>query len=79
MTAPRANPDPSSRTRSSAGPATRWGPLPGTKAELEALEQSYRKAVPGGALKVLRGAAADEAAVRSAAPGQAFLHLATHG
>jgi CHAT domain-containing protein len=50
-------------------------PLPGGDAEAEAV----RRAWPEREVTVLRGAAAGEAAVRRLAPGNAVIHLATHG
>jgi CHAT domain-containing protein len=62
-----------SRGRRSADLAgLRWPQLPGTAAEADAIAKSFK------GLKVVRGAAATEAAVKQVASPQ-ILHLATHG
>jgi CHAT domain-containing protein/tetratricopeptide (TPR) repeat protein len=56
-----------------------FGRLPGAKAEMEAVEQSFRKQFPAGRLQPLRSGEATEERVRREAPHYRWLHLATHG
>lgn len=52
------------------------GPLPGAASEIAALRELAQGRA--GAIDVLSGAAATEAAVRTAMPGRSMIHLATH-
>jgi tetratricopeptide (TPR) repeat protein len=56
-----------------------WPRLPGSKTEVLAIRDSFRRYAPDGAVLVLQGAQATEAAVRREAPRHRYLHLATHG
>lgn len=53
--------------------------LPGTRTEILAIEDSFKKAVPGVAPKILRDGEVTESAVRRESPKYEYLHLATHG
>ncbi|HET6462893.1 MAG TPA: CHAT domain-containing protein, partial [Candidatus Krumholzibacteria bacterium] len=61
-------------TYASSG-ASALAPLPGTTRETDAVVSAFGK----NRVTVLLGDAATEAAVRSAMPGKAVIHLATHG
>jgi CHAT domain-containing protein len=56
----------------------RWGPLPGTAAEADAIAALFRRGV-GGPTETLSGPRATKGALRAALPGKRYLHLATHG
>jgi len=60
-------------------PQPTWKPLPGTSAEIAAIERFVREEFPQSAPAVLREAEPTEAAVRREAPGRRWLHFATHG
>jgi CHAT domain-containing protein len=53
--------------------------LPGTRFEIEAINDLFRAAHPGSRGRTLRGSDATEGAFRAALPGSRFVHLATHG
>jgi CHAT domain-containing protein/tetratricopeptide (TPR) repeat protein len=53
--------------------------LPGTKEEMEAIDQLYRRNFPGLDAHVLAGVEATEQAFRDKAPRHRWVHLATHG
>ena len=55
----------------------RYAPLPGSGAEAAAVGKLW--SAQGGQAKVLSGPAASESALKTQAPGQRVLHLATHG
>ena len=57
----------------------RWGSLPGTKIETEAIEALFRKQVTGGVVKSLSKGDATQAAIRQGAGNYRYLHIATHG
>ncbi len=59
--------------------AVRFAPLPGTRAEAEAVAEAWRGARSAEPAMRLEGAAATEAALKRLAPGHRVLHLATHG
>jgi tetratricopeptide (TPR) repeat protein len=70
------------RWRSEASPCASTGtfslpPLPAARAEAERIVRSWPPAA--GTAHLLVGAEASEAAWKSAAPGKAVIHLATHG
>ena len=54
-------------------------PLPGTRFEIEAIDDLFRAAHPGSRSAMLRGPTATEGAFLAALPGSRFVHLATHG
>jgi CHAT domain-containing protein len=54
-------------------------PLPGTRAEILAVRDSFEERFPNGQVKMLRKAQATEDAIRQQAPRHRYLHLATHG
>ncbi len=58
--------------------ALRFAPLPGTGAEAREIATLWRRAARGDA-RLLARRDATESAIKSAAPGRAVLHLATHG
>jgi WD40 repeat protein/CHAT domain-containing protein/tetratricopeptide (TPR) repeat protein len=68
----------SSRGTRAGGPL-RWDRLKGTRGEVEAIEQLFKKVPSHGKLTVLCGADATEGAVGRRAPGHRYLHFATHG
>ena len=58
----------------------RWDPLPGTRAEVEGLSALVNRTWPDAErVKVLKGGAATEEAMKSAVTGRTILHFATHG
>jgi CHAT domain-containing protein len=68
------------------GPAPRgapgellFAPLPGTKGELATIVKLYEQAFGAKGLTALEKQGATTLALRDAAPGHAYLHLATHG
>ena len=65
--------------RKRAGGPRAWDRLPGTAGEVSELADSFRTAVPGGKLTVLRAVEPTEAAVRDHLGRHEYLHLATHG
>jgi CHAT domain-containing protein len=71
--------EPEGWKRKRAGEAMHWPRLPGTRGEILAIEDVFRKAVPKGKLTVMRGGEPTEAAVRQLAPQHEYLHFATHG
>jgi CHAT domain-containing protein/Tfp pilus assembly protein PilF len=71
--------EPEGWKRKRAGEAMNWKRLPGTRGEILAIEDVFRKAVPKGKLTVMRGGEPTEAAVRKLAPQHEYLHFATHG
>ena len=58
---------------------TKWNRLPGTKAEVLSIENSFRKYFPSGSLVELNQNTASEQSVRESAPKSKYLHFATHG
>ena len=58
---------------------TKWNRLPGTKAEVLSIENSFRKYFPSGSLVELNQNKASEQSVRESAPKSRYLHFATHG
>jgi CHAT domain-containing protein len=59
--------------------SSRFGQLPGTARESDAVTAAFRTRAPRVPVTVLRGAEAVEPAVRAALEGKRFLHLAVHG
>ena len=59
--------------------AMTWGPLPGTRAEILAIRDSFEQKFSDGTDKQLRKQQATAEAVREAAPKYRYLHFATHG
>jgi len=57
----------------------KWNRLPGTKAEILSIENSFRKYFPSGSLVELNQNKASEQSVRESAPKSRYLHFATHG
>jgi CHAT domain-containing protein len=59
----------------------RFGPLPGTGAEVSAISKTWEAARPQDAAsdEIATGARASEALFKRAAPGRRIAHLATHG
>ena len=57
----------------------KWNRLPGTKAEVLSIENSFRKYFPSGSLVELNQNKASEQSVRESAPKSKYLHFATHG
>jgi CHAT domain-containing protein len=64
---------------SRAGERLEFKYLPGTKEEMEAIDQLYRRNFPGHEPHVLAGLEATEQAFRDKAPRHRWVHLATHG
>jgi CHAT domain-containing protein/Tfp pilus assembly protein PilF len=62
-----------------SGAALKWGPLPGTRTEIAAIKETFRKRFPKGRVTDLSKDQATEEAVRSQAPRHRHLHFATHG
>ena len=75
----KKNDEPEGWKRRRAGDAMNWNRLPGTRGEILAIEDVFRKAMPKGKLTVMRGSEPTEAAVRQLAPQHEYLHFATHG
>ncbi|MSQ96433.1 MAG: tetratricopeptide repeat protein [Gemmataceae bacterium] len=65
--------------RQREGSPMKWERLPGTRGEVLAIEDTFRKAVPQGRLTVLREGQPTEATVRRLASQNEYLHFATHG
>ena len=61
------------------GQPQNWKPLPGTRAEVAAIKDSFHKRFGDAALRELSGGQATHGAVRGEAPNYQFLHFATHG
>jgi CHAT domain-containing protein len=61
------------------GKAQRFGSLPGTRAEIEALRRLYQAHFKQPARPPLQGSAATESELRKNVAGAQYLHLATHG
>jgi len=59
--------------------AMKWNELPGTRAEILAIRDSFEQKFPDGTDKQLRKQQATAEAVREAAPKYRYLHFATHG
>ena len=57
----------------------RWGRLPGTAAEIDAIRKKYDQGFPNGKVKVLKGLEATKAAFCAETSRHQYLHLATHG
>lgn len=57
----------------------KWNRLPGTKAEVLSIENSFKKYFPSGRLVELNQNKASEQSVRESAPKSRYLHFATHG
>jgi CHAT domain-containing protein/Tfp pilus assembly protein PilF len=57
----------------------KWNRLPGTKAEVLSIENSFKKYFPSGSLVELNQNKASEESVRESAPKSRYLHFATHG
>ncbi len=53
--------------------------LPGTESEIKTIESMIGQHRPSAETTILRSGAASEAAFAQAAPGQHYLHIATHG
>lgn len=66
-------------SRRRAGSLQTWDPLPGTRAEILSIEDSFTRAIPEAVPRVLREGVASEAAVREAISDYEYLHFATHG
>jgi CHAT domain-containing protein/Tfp pilus assembly protein PilF len=58
---------------------TKWNSLPGTRAEILAIRDSFEQKFADGKTQQLRKEKATAAAVREAAPEYRYLHFATHG
>jgi CHAT domain-containing protein len=56
-----------------------FGPLPGTQAEVAAIQKAYQSRFQSGSMTLLEQGSATEEAFRRQAPQARFLHLATHG
>jgi CHAT domain-containing protein len=56
-----------------------WRPLPGTRAEVVAIKDSFQQRYPQAPLTERRRERATESAFRQHAPQHRYLHLATHG
>lgn len=65
--------------RSNGEGAITWPPLPGTRAEIEALGRTLREQIPGVNVRLLTESAATESALRQYSPETRWLHVATHG
>jgi CHAT domain-containing protein len=74
--APRAGEDTRSAPRTGR---EHFGPLPATRAEILAVEASFKDLFEGGASTALRKGGATKAAVRKALASVRYAHLATHG
>ena len=61
------------------GKGAKWNRLPGTKAEVLSIENSFKKYFPSGSLVELNQNKASEQSVRESAPKSKYLHFATHG
>ena len=57
----------------------KWNRLPGTKAEVISIENSFKKYFPSGSLVELNQNKASEQSIRESAPKSRYLHFATHG
>ena len=57
----------------------KWNRLPGTKAEILSIENSFKKYFSSGSLVELNQNKASEQSVRESAPKSRYLHFATHG
>lgn len=57
----------------------KWSALPGTRDEIQSLEQLFKTSTKEGRIQVLRGKDATEAAFRQHAPRHRVLHVASHG
>ena len=79
LAANETKPDVDGWKRRREGTPMKWKRLPGTRTEVLAIEDTFRKAVPQGKLTILREGQPTEAAVRRLAPQHEFLHFATHG
>jgi CHAT domain-containing protein len=62
-----------------AGPAKPFRPLPGSSAEIAAIQEVFRKSHRAGKVTVLRAEKANESEVCRQASAHRYLHLATHG
>jgi len=62
-----------------AGKLTEFGPLPGTQAEVAAIQKLYQARFKTNSVKLLEQGSATEEAFREQAPQSRYLHLATHG
>jgi len=56
-----------------------WPRLPGSKTEVLAIRDTFRRYAPDAAVGLLQAGQASEAAVRQEAPKHRYLHVATHG
>jgi len=56
-----------------------WPRLPASKTEVLAIRDTFSRQAGAGAVSLLQGDQASEAAVRQQAPKHRYLHLATHG
>jgi CHAT domain-containing protein len=65
--------------RPRAGGPMKWDRLPGTRTEVASIEDTFRRAVPGGQLTSLREKQATVDSVRQLASRHRYLHFATHG
>ncbi len=64
---------------SRAGPFRNWNRISGTRAEMDAIKDSFAKRFSGGKIITLRHDKATEVALRDEASRHPYLHLATHG
>jgi CHAT domain-containing protein len=62
-----------------AAESLRFGPLPESGAEIDALVDIWRRQMPGEPLHVQKGLDAGEGALRRLAPGSRIVHVASHG
>jgi CHAT domain-containing protein len=59
--------------------AAPFGPLPGAGREIRAIESVFRRTHPNDDVQSLSGVKATKRVFRTRAPGQRYVHLATHG
>ncbi|MEX2307892.1 MAG: CHAT domain-containing tetratricopeptide repeat protein [Pirellulales bacterium] len=78
---PTAGADEAHAVGSPSRPGTRtdWLPLPGTVAETEAIQRTFRNSFDNPRITLLVGRNASESELRRLAANHKFLHLATHG
>jgi CHAT domain-containing protein len=68
-----------SRAAARRGERKGWGPLPATRAEVDAVRAAFGVAFPNAPATVLRGAEPTEDAIRRQFGNHRWVHLATHG
>ena len=78
-TAPQLAAADSDQNRPRSDVLNRWQPLPNSRAEVLAIEDSFSQRYPTGLVKVLRHAEPTEEVFCTEAPQYCYLHLATHG